>query len=227
MNVRLAALPAALAACTLALAPAAAQQRHPSPNSDDASGPQKLVDKSVSVVEDMKSDPHIRRLLARAAGVYVVPEYGRAAFLIGGRGGAGVVVAHRSGGWTAPAFYSFGGLSFGLQAGGAGGAIAFILMNGKAVRQFVTHNKVAFNANAGLAVVNYSAGDQADVDRGDVILWTHTKGAYAGATIEANDIGRDGNRTKQFYGRDVPTTAILNGQATAPGARYLQAALAR
>lgn len=217
---------AAMAMTALAASPAAAQARHPSPDSDAAHGPQKLVDKAVSVVDDMKRDPHIRALLARSAGVYVVPEYGRAGFIIGGRGGTGVVVAHRGKMWTSPAFYGFGGLSIGLQAGGAGGSIAFILMNHKAVQAFVAHNKVSFSANAGLSVVTYSAADQAAADRGDVVLWTNTKGAYAGATVEAKDINRDNGRTREFYGREVPTSDILNGRATAPGARFLQNALA-
>ena len=219
---------AALVAGSAALSPAAAEaQRRPSPNSETAQGPQKIVDKAASVVGEMKRDPKLRRLLSRAAGVYVIPEYARAAFIIGGRGGAGVVSFHQRAGWTAPAFYSFGGLNIGLQAGGSGGSIAFLLMNPKAASQFIDRTKISLAANAGVTVVTYSAADEAALDRGDVILWTNTKGAYAGATVEANGIHADSGRTREFYGRDVEPRAILNGRVTAPGARYLQAALAR
>lgn len=219
---------AALAAAALAVAtPALAQQRHPSPDSDTAHGPQKMVDKAVSVIGEMKQDPKLARLLSRAAGVYVIPEYGQAGFLIGGRGGGGVVSAHQGKGWTAPAFYDFGGLNIGLQAGGAGGSVVYILMNRRAVSQFIDRTKISLNANAGYSVVKYSDADQANLAKGDIVLWTNIKGAYAGATIEASGIHADSGRTKSFYGRDVSPRAILNGQATAPGARFLQQALAR
>ena len=223
--------PAALAAAMLALTPTLAtaegQQRHPSGDSDVAHGPQKVVDKAVSVVGEMDRDPKLHALLARAAGVYIIPEYGQAGFLIGGRGGAGVAAARTANGWSGPAFFSFGGLNIGLQAGGAGGSVVYLLMNRRAVSQFIDRTKISLNANAGYAVVKYSDADQANLAKGDVIVWTNTKGAYAGATIEASGIHNDDGRTRQFYGRDLSPRAILNGQASAPGARYLQQALAR
>ncbi|MGI4730413.1 MAG: lipid-binding SYLF domain-containing protein [Janthinobacterium lividum] len=217
---------AALAATALASTPAMAQRR-PSPDSETARGPQKLVDKAVSVVGEMDRDPKLHALLRRAAGIYIIPEYGQAGFLIGGRGGAGVAAARTGRGWSAPAFFSFGGLNIGLQAGGAGGSVVYLLMNRHAVSQFVDRTKVSLNANAGYAIVKYSDADQANLAKGDVIMWTNTKGAYAGATIEASGIHADTGRTREFYGRDVSPRSILNGQVTAPGARYLQGALAR
>ena len=217
----------ALAAVLLSGTPALAQARHPSPDSETAQGPQKLVDKAVSVVDEMKQDPDLARLVNHAQGVFVIPEYARAGVIIGGRGGAGVVSARTARGWSAPAFFSFGGVNIGAQIGGAGGAVAFILMNRKAVSQFTDKTKITLAANAGLAVVTYSKAAQAQLAHGDVVLWTHTKGAYAGATVEANGIHADAGRTRQFYGRDVEPRTILNGGVTAPGARYLQAALAR
>ena len=215
-----------LAALAATLAPAAAQAQRPSPNSETAQGPHKLVNKAVSVVDRMKQDPHLRALIGRAAGVYVIPEYARAGVIIGGRGGAGVIAARTAHGWSAPAFFSFGGVSIGAQIGGAGGSVAFLLMNRKAVSQFIDRTRISLGANAGLSVVIYSAGGEKDVARGDVILWTDTKGAYAGATVEANGIHADSGRTREYYGRDAGPRAILNGQVTAPGARFLQAALA-
>lgn len=226
MNIKLPGLCAAVATALLASAPATAQ-RHPSPNSETARGPQKLVDKAVSVVGEMDRDPKLHALIGRAAGIFIIPEYAQAGFLIGGRGGAGIAAARTARGWSAPAFYSFGGLNIGLQAGGSGGSVVYLLMNRRAVSQFIDRTKISLNANAGYAIVKYSDADQANLAKGDVIVWTNTKGAYAGATIEASGIHNDAGRTREFYGRDAAPRAILNGQVSAPGSRYLQQALSR
>ncbi len=147
--------------------------------------------------------PSCTRCWGARAGIYIIPEYGQAGFLIGGRGGAGVAAARTANGWSTPAFFSFGGLNVGLQAGGAGGSVVYLLMNRRAVSQFIDRTKVSLNANAGYAVVKYSDADQANLAKGDVIVWTNTKGAYAGATIEASGIHADDGRTREFYGRDL------------------------
>lgn len=207
---------------------AAAQARHYSSSSDRAHGPQRLVDKAASVVVEMRRDRNIRPLMQRAVGMYIVPEFGRAGFIIGGKGGAGVVVARkRGGGWSAPAFLNTGGLSVGAQIGAAGGSIVYLLMDRRAVDAFRSHNKFSLNAGAGLSVVTYSNAARVSSLKGDAILWTNIRGAYAGATVGATDIGVDSERTRDYYGRDVDVNALLDGRVTAPGARVLDRVLPR
>ena len=92
-------------------------------------------------------------------------------------------------------------------------------MDHKAVDAFRDHNKFSLTANAGISVVTYSDGAQADTLKGDAILWTNTKGAYAGATVGASDVMVDDGRTRQFYGHPVDVNAILDGQVRMPGAQ--------
>ena len=191
---------------------AAGQARHPSANSDDAHGPQKLVDKSASVAVEFQRDRGEAGIMRRAQGMYIVPEYGKAGFIIGGKGGAGVVTVRHNGDWTPPAFYNFGGLSIGAQIGATGGSIIFLLMNQKAVNTFRSGSKFALTANAGLSVVTYSTAGQANLGRADVILLTNTRGAYAGATIEASNVGVDTGRMADFYGRPVDQNAVFDGR---------------
>ena len=207
---------------------AAGQARHPSANSDDAHGPQKLVDKSASVAVEFQRDKGEAGIMSRARAMYIVPEYGKAGFIIGGKGGAGVVTVRHHGEWTAPAFYNFGGLSIGAQIGATGGSIIFLLMNEKALNAFRTGNKFALTANAGLSVVTYSTAGQANLGKADVILLTNTRGAYAGATIEASNIGVDESRTKEFYGRKIDQNALFDGKvAPTPGSKILTRVLPR
>jgi len=217
----------AFAAGALAALPAAAVAQAPAANSDLAHGPQKLVDKAASVLSEMQADPKIRPVLARAIGLYILPEYGRGGFIIGGKGGAGLVVAKTGHGWSSPAFFNTGGLSIGLQAGFTGGSLVYLLMDRKALAQFRDNNKFALDAGAGLSVINYS--DQAGVssNKGDAVLWSNVKGAFAGATVGASGIHVDKDRTRDYYGRVVPVNTILAGQVRAPGATVLTRGLPR
>ncbi|WP_242096255.1 MULTISPECIES: lipid-binding SYLF domain-containing protein [unclassified Sphingomonas] len=215
---------AGMAAPTAALA----QARHYSARSDEAHGPQKLVDKAASVVVEMERDRKIAPLIGRAVGLYVIPEYGRAGFIIGGKGGAGVVVTrNRTGGWSSPAFFNTGGLSIGAQIGAAGGAIVYLLMDRKAVDAFRSPRKFALDAGAGVSVINYSDAAQGSTFKGDAVLWTNIKGAYAGATVGATGVDYDQGRVKEYYGRPVNVNALLDGRVTAPGARALTRVLPR
>ncbi|WP_174285948.1 lipid-binding SYLF domain-containing protein [Sphingomonas bacterium] len=204
------------------------QTRHPSADSDAAYGPQKLVDKAASVAVEFQRDRGEAGIMSRARGMYIVPEYGKAGFIIGGKGGAGVVTVRHGGMWTPPAFYNFGGLSIGAQIGAQGGSIIFLLMNAKAVNAFRGGSKFALTANAGLSVVTYSTDGQANLGKADVILLTNTRGAYAGATIEASNVGVDGGRMRDFYGHPVNQNALLDGRvAPTPGSMILTRVLPR
>lgn len=181
-----------------------------------------LVNEAMAEVRTMKKDPQLKKLMAKAKGIYLVPKFGRGALIVGGRGGAGVVLAHVNGKWTNPAFYDFGGISFGAEAGGSGGPIAFLLMTKGAVDQFKSGNKISLNAGAGLSIVTYSANAQASWGKGDIILWSNTKGAYAGVTVSVTDINWSDGNNKAYYGRKVDPSQVLAGKVNTPNAEQLK-----
>lgn len=193
--------------------------------SGDKQDAQQLVDEAVGVVNQMKQDPQLKKLLAKAKGVYIVPEFGRGALIVGARGGAGVVLAHENGQWTDPAFYDFGAISVGAQAGGSGGAVAFLLMSQGAVDQFKSGNKITLNADSGISIINYSANAQASWGKGDIILWSDTEGAYAGAAISLTDLNWDDDSNRAYYGKKVDPSQVLAGKVSGPDASRLKDAL--
>lgn len=176
--------------------------------------PQQLVDQAAKVVQKMKQDPQLLQLMQKAKGLYIVPEFGRGALVVGGRGGAGLVVVDQNGTWSDPAFFDFGAISVGAQAGASGGAVTFLLMNQSAVDAFKSGNKISLNAGAGLSIVNYSANSQASWGKGDIILWSDTAGAYAGITVSATDINWDDSNNRAYYGKKTDMSAILNGKVS-------------
>lgn len=185
-----------------------------------------LVAKAISEANTMQTDPQMRALLAHARGVLLVPEYGHGAFIIGGKGGEGVLLVRHGAHWSNPAFYGLGGISIGFQAGGDVGEVAYILMSEGAVRQFESGNNFSLNAGAGLNIVTYKAGEHIDLTRGDVVVWSNTAGAFGGADVGATDVGYDGRLTSDFYGTPgVDARQVIDGRMRNPEAAELRHAL--
>ncbi len=230
----LTAIPLALAAFGLG---AIAQAQTASVSSDhmtmsrsarhDARDAQDRVNAAVKVVDEMKQDPHLARLLERAQGVFVIPRFGKGAFIVGGEGGGGVVLARHDAGWSDPAFFAVGGASIGAQAGGSGGAVAMLLMTPRALDKFESSTgKWSLSAGAGLTVVSYSGNVRArTVPRGDVIVWSNQKGLYGGLTASATDVTPESKLDHAYYQQSVSSREILTGSAKNPSADPLRDAL--
>src|SRR5271157_1945284 len=75
--------------------------------------------------------------LASADCVVVLPSVKKAAFLVGGSGGRGPMSCRSgknfTGKWSAPAMYTIGGASYGLQVGGSSTDFVILIMSPTAV----------------------------------------------------------------------------------------------
>lgn len=171
------------------------------------------VTDAVAVVRAMEAEPRMHTLLQQSRGVFIVPTYGRAALAVGASGGTGILLVRGAGGgWSGPAFYNTGGLSVGLQAGAQAGSLALVLMNQKAVDEFVKKNNFSLNAKAGLTVVNWSRMAQGSAGTGDVVAWSGTKGLFGDlATVEINDVRYNQNLTNAYYHRTLPVSDVISG----------------
>ena len=188
---------------------------------------QQRINAAIKVVDQMKQQPQLARSLERAAGVFIIPHYGKGGFIVGGQGGGGVLLERRGTDWSYPAFYSIGGGSVGAQAGGEAGAIAMILMTSKALHKFEdTSNTWSLNGNAGLTVVNWSGKAQANTGNGDVIVWSDTNGLYGGVTASVTDITPDTGLDRAYYGHSADARQILSDQVKNRDANALRHVLA-
>lgn len=195
-------LPLLLAAA--AMTPAAYASEH--------QGAQDRVDDSARIVDHMKQDPNLAQLLEQARGIFIIPHYGKAGFIVGGQGGGGLVMVKHDGRWSDPAFYSIGGGSIGFQAGASGGSIAMLLMTPRAVRHFEDRSgKWSLSANAGLNLVTYNGNLKAST-AGDVVIWSDTRGLYGGLTAGVTDITPDRHMDRDYYHQRVSSREILSGE---------------
>ena len=170
-----------------------------------------VLDESEKVLQNMKREDGMDAALEQAKGVFLVPDFGRGAFVFGGRGGQGVVLAKDGGDWNGPAFFNFGAVSAGAQGGVAAGEVAMLLMTDKAVASFKQDHNFALNADAGLTLVDWSKVAQGSYGKGDVLFWSSTEGLFAGGAISVSDVFSDDEANQEYYTRATSAEAILEG----------------
>ena len=171
-----------------------------------------VLDESEKVLQNMKREDGMDAALEQAKGVFLVPDFGRGAFVFGGRGGQGVVLAKDGGDWNGPAFFNFGAVSAGAQGGVAAGEVAMLLMTDKAVKSFKQDHNFALNADAGLTLVDWSKVTQGSYGKGDVLFWSSTEGLFAGGAISVSDVFSDDEANQEYYTRATSAEAILEGE---------------
>jgi SH3 domain-containing YSC84-like protein 1 len=170
------------------------------------------LQEAANVLENMKKEPDADKLLQDAKGVFLVPNYARAALGVGAAGGEGVLLTNQNGEWSGPMFYNMGAVNAGLEIGIEAGQIAMVLRTDKAVEKFMDEHNFSLNADAGLTIVDFSARGQASWGKGDIVLWSDTEGAFVDAAVTVEDIFWDEEENMAFYGKDVQPSTVAEGK---------------
>ena len=157
-------------------------------------------------------------VLAKAKCVAIVPHLVKGGFVFGGKHGRGVATCRTAEGWSAPAFISVGGGSWGLQIGVEGVDLVMLIMNDKGVEQLLSSKfQVSGEGSAAAGPVgrHASAGTDWKLDT-QMLTYSRSKGAFAGLTLEGAVIQQDADSTTAVYGRDVSFKSVLLGKVPTP-----------
>src|SRR6266436_8081098 len=151
-------------------------------------------------------------LLDRAEAVAVFPGVIKAGFIVGGRGGSGVLSRRVAGGWSAPAFFDLGGGSIGLQIGAASTDYILLFMNEHAVESLLNDKfEIGGEGSAAAGPVGRSASASTDARlNAQILSYSRSKGAFAGLELKGVVIKPDNEDNLQVYGmnaRDILTGA--------------------
>jgi lipid-binding SYLF domain-containing protein len=151
-----------------------------------------------------------RDLLDRAEAVAVFPSVIKAGFIVGGRGGRGVISRRVAGGWSAPAFFDLAGGSIGLQIGASSTDFILLFMNEHAVESLLGDKfEIGAEGSAAAGPVGRSASASTDARMNAQILsYSRSKGAFAGLELKGVVIKPDNEDNHQVYGmsaRDILT----------------------
>jgi|SRR6266498_433461 len=151
-------------------------------------------------------------LLDKAEAVAVFPSVLKAGFIVGGRGGSGVISRRVKGGWSAPAFFDLGGGSIGLQIGASSTDYILLFMNDNAVDSLLGDKfEIGGEGSAAAGPVGRSASASTDLKlNAQILSYSRSKGAFAGLELKGVVIKPDNEDNLQVYGmtaRDILTGA--------------------
>jgi lipid-binding SYLF domain-containing protein len=158
-------------------------------------------------------------VLEHAKCVAVIPHMVKGGFIFGAKEGKGVATCRTANGWSAPAFISISGGSWGLQIGVEAVDVVMIFQNDKAMQRLLESNfQIGGDASAAAGPVgrHAEAGTDWKMDT-EILTYSRAKGAFAGLTLEGASLRQDSDSRHAMYG-DVTTRALLLGEVPVPAA---------
>jgi lipid-binding SYLF domain-containing protein len=213
-----------LAGLVLLARPAAAQQEE-----------QALVDRATLAVQEMMTSGDAAQeavgYLRRARAVLVCPRVFRGAFILGGEGGACVLVGRdAASSWSSPAFYNLGSGSVGLQIGIQDAMVMIMIMTNRGLNA-VMDSQFKVGADASVAIATLGAGIQGGTTAAagaDVIAVARSRGLFAGMSLQGSIFSYRSDSARAYYGRDFSARQIVvSMEAHNPGSDPLRAMLMR
>src|SRR5437868_6365973 len=152
-------------------------------------------------------------ILGSAECVAIVPSMLKGAFGIGGQYGRGVVSCKTKAGWSAPAFFSLKGGSFGLQIGGQAVDLIMVVTNPQGMQALLnTTVKLGVDVSAAAGPVGRQAEATTDWKmRAEVLTYSRARGVFAGLSLNGALIRQDHSSTENFYGHMIPVKNLLTG----------------
>ncbi len=175
----------------------------------DPREPKQLVEKARLTLENFMADNNMgafRDLLKSANGVLIAPSLLKAAFIVGASGGNAVLLIRdkQTGKWSDPAFYTIGGASFGLQAGGQSSEVILLLMSNRGAASLMS-NSVKLGGDASFAAGPVGMGTSAATANlsADILSFSRAKGLYGGVSLEGAVVAVRGGLNEAYYGKKI------------------------
>jgi lipid-binding SYLF domain-containing protein len=191
------------------------------------------IREAASVISELRSAPDSgipQSIWDRARCVVVMPGVKKAAFVIGGEFGKGVVSCRTSEGWSAPVFLFLEKGSVGAQIGAESTDLVLLVMNERGIERLL-QDKVTLGADASLAAGPVGRSGTAATDAqlaAEMLSYSRARGLFAGIDLSGGVLRPDKRATERFYGHPVSDRGLLLGRehmATPPVTRSLVFAL--
>src|ERR1700729_994016 len=188
------------------------------------SGREDTVDrmqKSVDVLHAIMATPDKgipEEVLNGAKCILVVPNLIKGGFVFGGKHGRGVASCRTASGWSAPAFVSVGGGSWGLQIGVEDVDLVMLVMNDHGLQHLLS-SKFELTGESSVAAGPVGRHASAGTDwtlNTEVLTYSRSKGVFAGLSLEGAVVEQDNDSTRAIYGKHMILRNILSGNAATP-----------
>ena len=177
--------------------------------------------RSVAVLHAIMATPDKgipEEVLSGAKCILVVPDLIKGGFVFGGKHGRGVATCRTAEGWSAPAFVSVGGGSWGLQIGIEDVDLVMLVMNDQGFQHLLS-SKFELTGEGSVAAGPVGRHASAGTDwkmNTEMLTYSRSKGVFAGLTLEGAVVEQDNDSTHAIYGKHMMFRNILSGKATTP-----------
>jgi lipid-binding SYLF domain-containing protein len=143
--------------------------------------------------------------LDEAYGIAVLPKVVKAAWVIGGRLGKGVLLVRGDRGeWGNPCFIRIAGGSVGWQIGIQSADIILVFKRKKSIES-ITEGKITLGADAAVAAgpLGRRAEVSTDIEfEAEIYSYSKSRGIFAGVSVEGSAIQIDEEANANFYDAD-------------------------
>ncbi|QNI35926.1 lipid-binding SYLF domain-containing protein [Edaphobacter albus] len=154
-------------------------------------------------------------LIDKAECVVVYPSVKKAAFVVGGSYGRGVMTCRTGknfrGPWSAPTMMALEGASFGFQIGGQATDFVLLIMNERGASSVLSSKvKIGADASAAAGPVGRNASAETDVMlKAEILSWSRAQGLFAGISLSGSSMRPDNGANKNLYGKDLTAQDIV------------------
>jgi SH3 domain-containing YSC84-like protein 1 len=169
-----------------------------------------VMDEILNVPDNIPED-----LLDKARCVVVLPSVLKAAFVVGGSYGRGVLVCRTGPGfkgpWGAPALVALEGGSIGFQIGGQATDFVILIMNDRGASSLLK-SKVKLGADAAVAAGPKGRDASANTDaymRAEMLSYSRSRGVFAGISLEGSTLRPDDDANRKVYGKEATASAVI------------------
>ena len=172
------------------------------------------IQEAATVLQEIHNVPDKdipQELWDRAACVIVVPGLKKAAFIIGGEYGKGLMSCRRAGVWSAPIFMQVGKGSWGLQIGAQSIDLVMLVMNANGMEKML-RNKVSLGAEASIAAGPVGRDARAATDaqmKAEILSYSRTQGLFAGINLSGGVVRADEDDNADLYGKTIAAKDVV------------------
>ncbi len=183
----------------------------------------KVMVEILNVPDDLPQD-----LLDKAECVIVLPSVMKAAFIVGGSYGRGVMTCRSgpdfNGRWSAPAMMALEAGSVGFQIGGEATDFVLLVMNKRGASSILTSKvKLGGDVAAAAGPKGRDAAAATDVTmRAEILSYSRSRGLFAGVSLEGSTLRPDNDGNERLYGKGVSgQDIVINSKVRPPASAHL------
>jgi lipid-binding SYLF domain-containing protein len=185
-------------------------------SADVSTTQQRRIEDAAAVIKEIHAVPDKdipRELWDKAACVMVVPGLKKAAFVVGGEYGKGLMSCRQNRTWSAPIFVQIGKGSVGFQIGAQSIDLVLLVMNTSGMQKML-RNKVTLGVEASIAAGPVGRDARAATDaqmKAEILSYSRTQGLFAGINLSGGIVRAAADDNEDLYGASVAAKDVVLG----------------